>query len=159
MFKKTPLSALVLALFLLFALFPAPAKAWVEVSIDESPGLRETTIPAQAITGNSTYELVAVIKISVQSNFKIQLVGTTSVATLTGFKITGAAKQGGTHIDLRSDAELNTATVRFPEATNNIYTSTAGSVFGIWMDTAGLHEIKIYAKSAGAAAIAFQIGR
>ena len=115
-------------------------------------------IAAQNVSNAGTYDLLATISVP-QARSKILITGIVGgTGPLTGFKITGAAKPGGTHAFALVDGDFNTASQRCPDATANIYTSVTGATFWLTLDLTGIQEIKIYGKSSNATTIAFEIG-
>ena len=123
-----------------------------------SENIRTASLPAQAVSNASTYDLVATIT----NRFGGRMLTLTGIVggagPLTGLKLSVAATHGGTHVDRLLDADFNTATRLLPFCTINPHETASGDAFQFEIDLSGVAEIKLYGKSSNGATIAIEAG-
>lgn len=111
----------------------------------------------QALLGNGTYELAALI--SCQEPEFITITGSIGAAALTGLQISAAAMVGGTHVTRLTDADFDTSTDPLIEfSTPSPYLTAANGVFQCRFDVRGIDELKIYAKAAAPTSLSLEVG-
>lgn len=105
-------------------------------------------VSGNAVTLNtSTYTEVAKFDVSGRKGYAV-LELLVATQALTSLKITRAAVPSGTHVDLATDAELNTATTEIPYVSmSSAYTAAASSRIQIKVSCDDFSEIGVYAKS------------
>jgi hypothetical protein len=116
-------------------------------------------IPAQIVTANGTYDLVA--DILVEHVNKLTLTGIVSgTGPVTGLELTFQSIYGGTEVVMLKDSDFSTAsdtllrTLGLATPTNLV----TGSVFQITVDLYGaLSEVRLRAKSAAGALVAVEV--
>lgn len=128
------------------------------LDLNARDNVRNGVIPAQAVSADDTFDLVATIT----NRFGGGIVTITGivggVGPLTGLKLSVAATHGGTHRDRLVNTDFNTATRLLPFCSASPHQTASGSTFQFELDLTGVAEIQLYARSSSGATVALEVG-